>query len=106
MSAPTVAPTPGERSAGLRVDLVPVGQWHERCAVVLAAEGRFLALYGADRGVASSAGMPVGRGVCALFAEPTGTRLLAVAAPDGAVPSIVDVAPAAGWDEREAHDSY
>ncbi len=25
---------------------------------------------------------------------------------DGAVPSIVDLAPAAGWDEREAHDLY
>ena len=27
-------------------------------------------------------------------------------AQDGAVPSIVDLAPAAGWDEREAHDLH
>ena len=26
--------------------------------------------------------------------------------PTGRVPSIVDLAPAAGWDEREAHDLY
>lgn len=32
------------------------------------------------------------------------TRLEAVAAEDGTAPSIVDLAPAAGWDEREAHD--
>ena len=25
---------------------------------------------------------------------------------NGAVPSIVDLVPAAGWDEREAHDLY
>jgi Ni,Fe-hydrogenase III large subunit len=32
------------------------------------------------------------------------TRLESVAAEEGVVPSIVDLAPAAGWDEREAHD--
>ncbi len=29
-----------------------------------------------------------------------------VAARDGAVPTVVDLIPAAGWDEREAHDLY
>ena len=32
------------------------------------------------------------------------TRLETVAAQEGVVPSIVDLFPAAGWDEREAHD--
>ena len=37
--------------------------------------------------------------------SPTGdVGLETVAVADGAVPSIVDLAPAAGWDEREAHD--
>jgi Ni,Fe-hydrogenase III large subunit len=33
-------------------------------------------------------------------------RLQSARAKDGAVPTIVDLAPAAGWDEREAHDLY
>jgi Ni,Fe-hydrogenase III large subunit len=32
------------------------------------------------------------------------TRLETVSAEDGMAPSVVDLAPAAGWDEREAHD--
>ncbi len=40
-----------------------------------------------------------------LLTDPAGQRdLISAAAADGVVPSIVDVAPAAGWDEREAHD--
>ena len=34
----------------------------------------------------------------------SGSRALAAAT--GSVPTIVDLAPAAGWDEREAHDLY
>jgi Ni,Fe-hydrogenase III large subunit len=41
-----------------------------------------------------------------LVADDGATRLETVAAEGGAVPSIVDLAPAAGWDEREAHDLY
>jgi Ni,Fe-hydrogenase III large subunit len=33
-------------------------------------------------------------------------RLRSARADTGAVPTIVDLAPAAGWDEREAHDLY
>ena len=40
-----------------------------------------------------------------LLVDPAGaTRLETVAVEGGAVPSIVDLVPAAGWDEREAHD--
>ena len=41
-----------------------------------------------------------------LTAADGSTRLETVAVVDGGVPSIVDLAPAAGWDEREAHDLY
>ena len=42
-----------------------------------------------------------------LLVDPDGaTRLETVDAEDGAVRSIVDLAPAADWDEREAHDLY
>jgi Ni,Fe-hydrogenase III large subunit len=46
-------------------------------------------------------------GTCArtLLTDPGGnTRLVTVVAQQGVIPSIVDLAPAAGWDEREAHD--
>jgi Ni,Fe-hydrogenase III large subunit len=42
-----------------------------------------------------------------LLAGPDGsTRLETLAVDGGSVPSIVDLAPAANWDEREAHDLY
>jgi Ni,Fe-hydrogenase III large subunit len=46
-----------------------------------------------------------GARVRTLLADPTGaTRLETVSAHAGAVPSIVDLFPAANWDEREARD--
>ena len=57
----------------------------------------FAALYGTDQG----------RLVRAVFVGPDGaTRTHSAEVEDGAVPSIVDIVPAAGWDEREAHDLY
>jgi Ni,Fe-hydrogenase III large subunit len=48
-----------------------------------------------------------GARVRTLLADQTGaTRLETVATQEGAVPSIVDLFPAAGWDEREAHDLH
>ena len=41
-----------------------------------------------------------------LVAESGELRIEAVDPVAGAVPSIVDLVPAAGWDEREAHDLY
>jgi Ni,Fe-hydrogenase III large subunit len=42
-----------------------------------------------------------------LFLAPDGSvRVESAAAGEGSVPSIVDLAPAAQWDEREAHDLY
>ncbi len=48
-----------------------------------------------------------GAAVRTLLSSPTGDhRLEAVDASPGSVPTLVDLAPAAGWDEREAHDLY
>jgi Ni,Fe-hydrogenase III large subunit len=44
--------------------------------------------------------------LCAIFSSPADTRVIVCEAPDHRVESIVDVIPAAGWDEREAHDLH
>ena len=44
--------------------------------------------------------------VRAAFARDSAIRIETVDVADGAVPSIVDLVPAAGWDEREAYDLY
>ena len=73
-----------------------VDSWHDRMAAALDAGWRFGALYATSGGI-----------VRALLVQPDGETLLETAsAEDGAVPSIVDLVPAAGWDEREAHDLY
>ena len=71
--------------------------YRERVRSALAGGWRFGALY---------ATADCGR-VRALLVDPSGeTRLETVPVEGGAVPSLVDLAPAAGWDEREAHDLY
>jgi Ni,Fe-hydrogenase III large subunit len=40
------------------------------------------------------------------LATPRGHQILATRAGDGVVPTIVDLVPAAAWDEREAHDTH
>lgn len=42
----------------------------------------------------------------ALVGPDRATQVLACEAVDGSVPTIVDIVPAADWDEREAHDLY
>jgi Ni,Fe-hydrogenase III large subunit len=42
----------------------------------------------------------------ALVGQDGEIRLESACVQDGVVPTIVDLAPAAGWDEREAHDLY
>jgi Ni,Fe-hydrogenase III large subunit len=72
-----------------------VSAYRERIAEALGDGWRFAGLHATSRVVR------------VLLARPDGTtRLETVAVEDGRVPSIVDLAPAAGWDEREAHDLY
>jgi Ni,Fe-hydrogenase III large subunit len=69
--------------------------YRERIGAALADGSRFAGLHATSDGAL----------VRALLADPDGTtRLETVATEDGLAPSIVDLAPAAGWDEREAHD--
>ena len=69
--------------------------YRERVGAALADGARFAGLHATSDGAL----------VRTLLADPDGTtRLETVAAKEGVVPSIIDLAPAAGWDEREAHD--
>ncbi len=72
---------------------------HYRVAVAesLAGGRRFAGLHAAEAGAL----------VRAAFVAPDGTvHLESAAVQDGSVPTIVDLIPAAGWDEREAADLY
>ena len=74
-------------------------EYRERVADALAGGARFGALYASSDG-----GRAVVRTVLRL---PDGAlRWETADATDGRVPSIVDIAPAAEWPEREAHDLY
>lgn len=41
-----------------------------------------------------------------MFARADSEHVISAPVPSGAIDTIVDLLPAAGWDEREAHDSY
>jgi Ni,Fe-hydrogenase III large subunit len=69
--------------------------YRDRIAAALADGCRFAGLYA------------VGESVRTVLVAPDGAlRLEAVAAEGGRVPTIVDLAPAVAWDEREAADLY
>lgn len=74
------------------LERVPAGEWRERVS-----RGDFAGLHAAT----GPDGAPEVR---AVLAGPV-PHLLATPAPDGAVPSVVDLVPA-GWDEREAADLF
>ncbi len=70
--------------------------YRSRIAEALAGGWRFASLHAVDGGA-----------VRTLLVDADGAvRVENTAAEDGAVPTIVDLAPAAGWDEREAADLY
>jgi Ni,Fe-hydrogenase III large subunit len=76
---------------------VNVESYREQIAAALGDGWRFAGLHASSDGSL----------VRTLLARATGAmRLETVATAEGAVPSIVDLAPAAGWDEREAHDLH
>jgi Ni,Fe-hydrogenase III large subunit len=71
--------------------------YREAVESALADGQRFAGLHASDRGSV----------VHAAFVAPGGEiRLESLRVEGGAAPTIVDLAPAAGWDEREAHDLY
>lgn len=72
-----------------------MSSYRERIGEALAGGWRFAGLHATADGAQ----------VRTLLAGADGsTRLEAVSTDGGTAPSIVDLAPAAGWDEREAHD--
>jgi Ni,Fe-hydrogenase III large subunit len=74
-----------------------VESYRRRIEASLADGNRFAGLYAASDGSL----------VRTLLARPDGSiQLETVTVEDGGVPSIVDLAGAAGWDEREVHDLY
>ena len=71
--------------------------YREAVQEALAGGSRFAGLYASEGGAV----------VRASLVAPDGTVAIeSVAARAGVVPTIVDLAAAAGWDEREAHDLY
>lgn len=84
-------------SASTRTREIPLGGWHDAVARWLAA-GRFLGLWAEDDGD--------GPRVAVAVAEGAGCTVLWTRVPHGRVPTVVDVVPAAEWDEREARDLF
>jgi Ni,Fe-hydrogenase III large subunit len=78
--------------------LVTTIDWRDAVSEALAGGRRFTSLHAlTERGNAT---------VRALFSGPTQPLLLSCRSVDVTVPSIIDIVPAATWDEREAHDLY
>ncbi len=79
------------------VQNVPAAGWRAACQRAIDGGSRFAGLYAAEA--------DGGAGIRALFCDAETTHILLC--PDGRdAPTIVDLIPAAGWDEREAHDLY
>jgi Ni,Fe-hydrogenase III large subunit len=68
--------------------------YRQRVAAALESGWRFAGLHASADG----------SGVSVLLVDGAAVRLEQVAVRDGRVPTIVDLVPAASWDEREAHD--
>ncbi len=72
--------------------------WRDACRRALDDGRRFCG--------AHASGPPSGRRWSALFARGSSTLVLTTALDGGEAPTIVDLVPAADWDEREAHDLH
>jgi Ni,Fe-hydrogenase III large subunit len=77
--------------------LLPAASYRERVQTAVTDGDRFAGLYAADGG----------RRVSVVLLDANGTPdVVSAEVLDGIAPTIVDLVPAAGWDEREAHDGY
>ena len=88
-------------TGGAELDLVRVApaRWRETVGAAVAGGERLLALFAA-RGEAG------GAQVRAALRGPDRTRILCVPAAGGEIDSLVELCPAAEWDEREARDLH
>jgi Ni,Fe-hydrogenase III large subunit len=93
---------PGLRAGAPRqeVELIPVerSEWRDSCRRELAAGGRFCGAY--------AGGAHLARHWSALFARGSATRVLRMRIATAELPTIVDLVPAARWDQREAQDLH
>ncbi|MHB8868785.1 MAG: hydrogenase large subunit [Thermoleophilia bacterium] len=92
---------------------VDADSWRSEVSSLLGDGNRFLSLYGlrgvplpGDATAPHSADAATHGHVRALFAGAEGLRLLTCLPSQEGTPSLVDLIPAAAWDEREAHDAY
>ncbi|MBS1879971.1 MAG: NADH-quinone oxidoreductase subunit C [Actinobacteria bacterium] len=76
--------------------MIALSAWREACLGALDRGGRFCGAYASGTGAA--------RRWNALFADGAETLVLSADAGAADPPTIVDLIPAADWDEREAHD--
>ncbi len=88
----------GEPRQSVEAIAVDAARWREACARELSDGGRFCGAMASGRDGALT--------WSALFARGSATRVLRAPVPDGESETIVDLVPAAQWDEREAHDLY
>ncbi len=81
-----------------RVERVAPRQWRAACERHAQDGGRFCGLFAGtgERGLQ----------VNCVFARGGLEHVLSAPVPSGAIDTLVDLFAAAGWDEREAHDSY
>jgi Ni,Fe-hydrogenase III large subunit len=91
--------TTGAQQRSLELIRVDPADWHAQVERTRADGAEFLALY------ADGAPTPTGT-VTIAFADPDGIRALHTQPRHRELPSIVDLVPAAQWDEREAHDLF
>jgi hypothetical protein len=80
------------------VERVAVAAWRETIAAAIARGAHFGGVWANSRDGALE--------WHALLVERPAHRVLVCAAGDGRVDTIVDLVPAANWDEREGHDIY
>jgi Ni,Fe-hydrogenase III large subunit len=82
----------------MALETVDPAGWRSACERALSQGLRFAGLYATAAGPEPE--------VRALFASARETLVLRAPAPASRLDTIVDLVPAAGWDEREAHDLY
>jgi Ni,Fe-hydrogenase III large subunit len=80
------------------VERVGAGRWRDGVGAALDRGDRFCGGYAQRTGAVTEFRL--------VWAYGTATRILACEAGGGVLPTVVDLVPAAGWDEREAADLY
>ncbi len=81
-----------------RIERVTPPQWRAACERQAQAGGRFCGLFASD----GAQGLQVN----CIFTRARQDHVICTPVPSGAIDTLIDLFVAAGWDEREAHDSY